>query len=484
MLKHVIVGATLVALTHGAVQVWAEHGNPGQSYTFLQPPFQQNLFGVGNTGSLQSGVAFAPDGDAWLAQCLFSGGSLFRYDRQSTPPPINGTNIHTETVVPSNAGCGLANHQDGFIYSNTSLGAVQIDASTGAPTGNIFGPPGNALGIAPDPQNGDVVYMAQNCRFTGTCDIITVDPDTGIYSTFISLPGVDLINGLSFNPDGSQLLLARWLFPSSGVMVVDRVAPGARTGALNRHILFGPGTWDIRFHSSGFLVTANVDGTMSRIDLGPPDIVTVFASGGNPILNSKNVGVGPDNCIYVTQGRFTRFDDSTESSQTSLVRICSDFMPPPPLTVPFADFTIEVEIEDDEFEVEGMFTLGVVSDGIDLLIEHVTLTVGTFITTIPAGSFELDDDESFEFEGTIDGVELKVEITRLGDGAFEFEVGAEGANLNGTVNPVEVTLSMGDDAGKVSALAELNDNEGDNDEGGDDNEGDNDEGDDDNEDED
>ncbi|MFQ5933997.1 MAG: DUF3344 domain-containing protein, partial [Dehalococcoidia bacterium] len=73
--------------------------------------------------------------------------------------------------------------------------------------------------------------------------------------------------------------------------------------------------------------------------------------------------------------------------------------------VPFADFTIEVEIEDDEFEVEGTFTLGAASGGIDPLTEDVTLKVGTFTAMIPAGFFEPDDDASFEFEGTIGGLE-------------------------------------------------------------------------------
>ncbi len=125
--------------------------------------------------------------------------------------------------------------------------------------------------------------------------------------------------------------------------------------------------------------------------------------------------------------------------------------------VAFADFTIDVEIEDDEFEVEGTFTLGAASDGIDPVSEDVTIMVDSVSITIPGGIFEPDDDASFEFEGTIDGVELEVEITGVGDATFEFEIEAEGANLNGTVNPVEVALSIGDDGGTVSVIAELED---------------------------
>jgi hypothetical protein len=78
-------------------------------------------------------------------------------------PEVNSTRLHPESIVPSNAGCGMTNHPDGFIYSNTGFGVVQIEASTGAPTGIIIGPPGDGFGIAPDPQTGDLVYAAQNC---------------------------------------------------------------------------------------------------------------------------------------------------------------------------------------------------------------------------------------------------------------------------------------------------------------------------------
>jgi len=121
----------------------------------------------------------------------------------------------------------------------------------------------------------------------------------------------------------------------------------------------------------------------------------------------------------------------------------------------FEVFTVEeIAIEDDEFEVEGSFNLGLGSDGIDPLTEDVTLEMGTFTTTISAGSFE-QDDESFEFEGVINGVELEFKIESLGSASFEFEVEGEDADLAGTVNPVEVTLTIGNDSGTESVTAEI-----------------------------
>jgi hypothetical protein len=294
----------------------------GKSFTFLEPGFTQEITGV--TPHFMGGVAFAPDGDAWVNDCAFSGSELHRFDIQGIAPEVFGTRLHPESVVPSNAGCGMTNHPDGFIYSNTGLGVVQIDGATGTPTGNRIGPPGNALGIAPDPQTGDIVYVAENCRFTGNCDILTVDPNTGLSSVFVSLSGFNFVDGIYFNPDGSKLFLAK-RSPGFAVTVIDRNSPGARTGVFNRDIPLPTEPDGIAFHEDGFVVTANTDGTMSKIVPGP-DTVTLFASGGG---RSDLSQVGADSCLYVTQDLFTRYDDGTVTQQSSLVRICPGFVPPP-----------------------------------------------------------------------------------------------------------------------------------------------------------
>ena len=112
--------------------------------------------------------------------------------------------------------------------------------------------------------------------------------------------------------------------------------------------------------------------------------------------------------------------------------------------------------DDDEFEIEGTFTLGDLSNGIGPLTEGVSLRVGTYSVTIPATSFELDDSD-FKFEGDIDGVTLEIKIEQKGDGAFKFKIEGQNADLNGTENPVEVGLGVGDDGGTASVTAEFED---------------------------
>lgn len=114
----------------------------------------------------------------------------------------------------------------------------------------------------------------------------------------------------------------------------------------------------------------------------------------------------------------------------------------------------KLEIDDDEFEAKGTFTLGEDSDGIDPVAEEVTITVGTYTVTIPADSFRWKKGK-YTFNEDVDGVELVVKIKPLGGGTFKFKIVAEDADLSGTANPVEVTLTIGDDAGTVSVYAKM-----------------------------
>jgi hypothetical protein len=151
------------------------------------------------------------------------------------------------------------------------------------------------------------------------------------------------------------------------------------------------------------------------------------------------------------------------------------FTPP---NVPFDAFAPKVEIElgplanDDEFEVKATLTLGTSSDGIAPLTEAVTIQVGSFSATIPSGSFKLKPakpatprnpakPEQLTFEGIIDGVALEAKITPrdaltiAGAKTFEFKAEGNGVNLTGTVNPVTVGLTIGNDQGSATVTAEF-----------------------------
>jgi hypothetical protein len=141
-----------------------------------------------------------------------------------------------------------------------------------------------------------------------------------------------------------------------------------------------------------------------------------------------------------------------------------------PSVVTFAAFTAKVEVElrprrDDAFAVQSSFAIGASSNGIDPLTEDVTLelTGGTtsFTTTIPAGSFTKEKNGRFEFEGTINGVDLQAKITPVGRHGFKCKVEGEHADLTGIANPVTVTLTIGNDSGNTTVRAQFDQHKGD-----------------------
>ena len=295
----------------------------GRSYSYMQPPFTQHLFGT--TAGFLGGVAFAPNGDVWADNCVGDSGSLHRFAQGATYQ-TNGTTLHTETVVPSNAGCGLTNHPDGYLYSNTDQGVARLDAGTGAPI-TTLGSPGNVLGITVDPQTNDVVYVGADCRFTAACTIIRLNPTTGASSTFAVLNASDaqFVDGLAFDPSGAYLFLSNRA-PTYRLTVLNR------SGAIVQHVAMGDEPDGISFHSTApqFVATSDTDGNITRFDFPHNDFTqtptqSTFASGG---YRGDLSQVGPDTCIYLTQDG-TTYDDGSTASQDSIVRVCPGFAPPP-----------------------------------------------------------------------------------------------------------------------------------------------------------
>jgi hypothetical protein len=133
---------------------------------------------------------------------------------------------------------------------------------------------------------------------------------------------------------------------------------------------------------------------------------------------------------------------------------------------PFAAFTPRASVKlgpksnDDSFNLSAKFGLGAKNNGIDPVAEDVTIKFGSFSTTIPAGKFQQQGLGFFTYKGTINKVYLKVEIhePKGSSGAttawfkpadYSINLHAKGANLDGTVLPPEVQLTIGDDTGSA-----------------------------------
>ena len=74
--------------------------------------------------------------------------------------------------------------------------------------------------------------------------------------------------------------------------------------------------------------------------------------------------------------------------------------------------------------------------------------------TVP-GSFKQIALRIFLFHGIINGVNLNVQIVRLGNNIFTLTAENTGVNLTGLTNPVSVVLTIGDDTGRTAVTAQL-----------------------------
>ena len=263
------------------------------------------------------GVAFAPDADPWVDTCARDDSPLTRFDG-STTSVVNATTLHQGTVFSSSAGCGLANGANGNLYTNTFSGVHELDPNTGALIAGPFGPTGNALGIAVDPQSGDLVYVGSD----GT--LYRVDEGLTVVSTFSTVTSGDLVDGIAWSPDGNFVFL-------SNRSLGDRLTILDRNGNLVQEVPMATEPDGIAFHSSTpkFVLTNNTSGDMTRFDFPGDDytqvpVQSVFASGG---FRGDLSQVGADGCLYLTQNG-TRYDDGTVTGENSLVQLCGGFAAP------------------------------------------------------------------------------------------------------------------------------------------------------------
>jgi YVTN family beta-propeller protein len=104
----------------------------------------------------------------------------------------------------------------------------------------------------------------------------------------------------------------------------------------------------------------------------------------------------------------------------------------------------------DYFGFMSFISLNRDGNGIDPVKEPVTIQIGAYRKTIPAGSFKRTRYGRFEFHGVIDGIYLDASIERTGRETYFLAVRTWQANLKGTEYPVPVALVIGDDSGTVS----------------------------------
>jgi len=396
-------------------------------------------------------------------------------DVPGTVSVINTANNSVSATVPVGIGpYGVAaDPAVSFVYvTNFDSDTVSVINTANNAVTSVQLPVGSGpRGVAVHPA-GTFVYVANQAD--GTVSVIDTVDNSVTPVTVESFP-----NGVAVHPAGSFVYITN--FGSDSVSVIDT----ANNSVTSVQLPVGSGPFGVAVHPLGsFIYVTNfgdgtVPGTVSVIDTANNDVTPVTVE-----IGPSGVSVHPAGTFVYVANQFSNTVSVISTASNTVTATVSGVGPAPvafgqfigpgavSAIVAFAALNAKAEIDlgplanDDEFKVKATFTLGAGSDGINPITEDVSLQVGTFSTTIPAGSFKLHPEKSgkkgkhvkpnkWTFEGVIDGVKLEAKITDLGGGRFELKAEGEGANLAGTTNPVQVGIVIGNDGGSTTVTVEF-----------------------------
>lgn len=441
----------------------------------------------GETTSVLTSVAVAPDGKRVYANLLTSepGADLYLGVVDSTP----ATDKLVDLIHLGGSGLpfGLAVAPDGtraYVTVNT-IGTrfppsfiVVVDTTSRQVVANVLvAYRANSIGpvaVAPDGKHvyatvsdGSVLVMDTTTYATTRISLGATSPDLGLL-------------GIAVTPDGKSLYVSTYDFIllAGSVTVIDLSTSKVAT------------TFPVAGRPGDLAITP--DGTRAYVlsgSPGSPASVLVFDTATKNLVKTvPGVGLGPTSIAFTPDGTraYVRSNDSAPpftvtvyviETGTNTVTATIPLTAPPgtfsgggiaivpaPQGIRFSDFRAKLDVDLDPyptldtFKLESSFTSSsTASDGIRPDVEPVTLQVGPFITTIPAGSFLKHPDGSYAYTGSIyyalGKVELAARIKPTGTLRYAFTAEAKGEYLGGIANPVQVSLGIGDDAGVTKVEA-------------------------------
>ena len=190
-------------------------------------------------------------------------------------------------------------------------------------------------------------------------------------------------------------------------------------------------------------------------------VTATITVGGEP----EGVAVSPDGSKVYVANPASNTVSVIDTAANTVTDTITGFSAPiafglfiqPEIEIPFSSLSATLVINGQQaaFTLHAFFGLGAGSSGINPPAQAVTLQVGPYTATIPAGSFRqlaYASTPVWAFKGTINDVSLLVEILALGDNSYQFFAAANPVNLTGVTNPVPVSFSIGNNAGSTSVI--------------------------------
>jgi DNA-binding beta-propeller fold protein YncE len=314
--------------------------------------------------------------------------------------------------------------QFAYVANDNTVSGYSIDGKTGTLTpvpGSPFAAGTGPVSVAVDP-TGQFAYVANiGSKFGGTVTGFSIDGKTGALTPVAGSPFAAGTgpSSVAVDPRGQFAYVTNLTDNTVSGYSIDR-----KTGTLTP--------------VPGSPFAAGI--SPSSIAVDPTGRLAYVANAGDNTVSAYSIG--PDGALAPVPS--SPFAAGTEPISVAITPL-----------VPFATSFAKLEISRKGFDLNEFFTLGANSNGINPVTENVTLQIGTFSVTIPAGSFEQKPNGRFDFKGVINDVKLKAQIVPLGNNIFTFNAEGKGVDLTGLSNPVTVVLTIGIDSGTTAVTAEF-----------------------------
>jgi YVTN family beta-propeller protein len=324
----------------------------------------------------------------------------------------------------------------------------------------------NGIAFSPDSQH---IYLTNFDPFAGNPRVLVIAAgDTiSLPGIVIPLPGFSVLDAVAVSLDGKHAYVPYALF-SNGAALDNLAVIDTATNTITKTVLIGTSSPLGDLVESAVVVAPN--GRHVFVTFQGTDSVTVIKTSNDLIVSTIPVGTEPSGLaitpdgahLYVSnQGSNSVSVINTNNNKVLATILISSpsaiaIVPPPQGVRPqgfnaIVQFTLNPKPALDAFNLQSTF-INKPGQEIHPDLEPFNLQVGPFIEFVPTGSFIPSGNNTFVFKNThlTVTIELKVGLR------FAFvHAEAAGVDLRGTANPVQVSMSIGPNAGLAVTQAHI-----------------------------
>lgn len=119
----------------------------------------------------------------------------------------------------------------------------------------------------------------------------------------------------------------------------------------------------------------------------------------------------------------------------------------------FSAFTAKLIVfptSEGTFDLSANFTTGSTADVINPPTQVVSLQVGPYSVTLPAGSFRAAGPGTWTFSGIVGFTDLGIQIASLGNGRYQFTATGVGFNFSHLTSPTTVSITIDVNSGTIT----------------------------------